>query len=131
MTTPELVQRFAELERQIAQDKGDFALFALFMREEVPDRWDLMVSAFWVGGDNSAAVDYLVAQIKFKLGDDDLISLSRIVVIDPEDAAVQKLNRAVHVEHGNVEVRDSTFSGLAIKQAHIITSSRPPAQAAS
>ena len=131
MTPPELVQRFAQLESQIAQEKGDFALFALFMREEVPDRWDLMVSASWVGGDNSAAVDYLVAQIKSKLGDGDLVSLSRIVVIDPEDAAVQKLNRAVHVEHGNVEVRDSTFSGLAIKQAHIITSNRPPAQAAS
>ena len=131
MTTPELVQRFAQLESQIAQEKGDFALFALFMREEVPDRWDLMVSASWVGGDNAAAVNYLVARIKSKLGDRDLISLSRIVVIDPEDAAVQKLNRAVHVEHGNVEVRDSTFSGLAIKQAHIITSNQPPARAAS
>ena len=130
MTTPELVERFARLESQIAQEKGEFALFALFMREEVPDRWDLMISASWAGGDNSATVDYLVAQIKSKLGDGDLVSLSRIVVIDPEDAAVQKLNRTVHVEHGNVEVRDSVFSGLAIKRAHIITSNRPPAEAA-
>ena len=38
MTTPELVERFAQLETEIAQEKGDFALFALFMREEVPDR---------------------------------------------------------------------------------------------
>ena len=58
MTTPELVERFARLETQIAQEKGDFALFALFMREEVPDRWDLMVSASWAGGDDSATVDY-------------------------------------------------------------------------
>jgi hypothetical protein len=130
LTTPDLVERFARLETQIAQDKGDFALFALFTREEVPDRWDLMVSASWTGGDNSAVVDYLVAQIKSKLGDGDLVRLSRIVVIDLEDAAVQKLNRSVHVEHGNVEVRDSVFSGIAIKQAHIITSNRPPAQAA-
>ena len=130
MTTPELVERFARLETEIANEKGDFSLFALFMREEVPDRWDLMVSAFWTGADNTAAVDYLVAQIKSKLGDGDLVSLSRIVVIDPEDAAVRMLNRNVHVEHGNVEVRDSIFSGLAIKQAYIITSNRPPAQAA-
>ena len=130
MTTPELVERFARLETEIAQERGDFALFALFMREEVPDRWDLMVSAAWAGGDNAAAVNYLVAQITSKLGDGDLVSLSRIVVIDPEDAAVRMLNRNVHVEHGNVEVRDSIFSGLAIKQAHIITSNRPPAQAA-
>lgn len=131
MTNPELVQRFGQLELQIAQEKGEFALFALFMREEVPDRWDLMVAASWVVDDNAAAVDYLVAQIKSKLGDDDLVRLSRIVVIDPDDVAVQKLNRAVHVEHGDIEMRDSTFSGLAIKHAHIITSNRPPAQAAS
>ena len=130
MTTPELVERFARLETEIAQERGDFALFALFMCEEVPDRWDLMVSASWAGGDNAAVVNYLVAQIKSKLGDGDLVSLSRIVVIDPEYAAVRMLNRNVHVEHGNVEVRDSIFSGLAIKQAYIITSNRPPAQAA-
>jgi len=89
-----------------------------------------MVSAAWMGSDDEAVVDYLVAQIKSKLGDSDLVRLSRIVVIDPDDPAVQRLNRTVHVEHGNVEVRDSSFSGLAIKRAHIITSNRPPARAA-
>jgi hypothetical protein len=129
MITPKLIQRFAQLETQISNEKGDFALFALFMREEVPDRWDLMISARWLGHDNVTAVNYLVEQIKSKLGDGALINLARIVVIDPDDAHVQELNREIHVEHGNVEVRDSTFSGLAIKQAHIITSNRPPAQA--
>lgn len=75
MTTPELVERFARL-----------VLFAQFMREEVPDPWNLMVSARWTGGDSSATVEYLVAQIESKLGDRDLVSVSRIVLIDTEDA---------------------------------------------
>lgn len=129
MMVADPTEKFARLESQIAHEKGDFTLFALFLREDVPDRWDLIVSAPWVGEDKESAVSYLVGQIKSKLGEQDLTSLSRIVLIDPEDVAVQNLNRAIQVEHGNVEVRDSNFSGLAIKHAHIITSKRSPAPA--
>ena len=131
MTVTELTENFSRLESELAQEKGDFTLFALFMREDVPDRWDLIVSAPWVGEDKQAAVSYLVSQIKLRLGEDDLTRLSRIVVVDPEDAAVQNLNRAIHVEHGNVEVWDNHFFGLAIKHAQIITSKRPSIQATS
>jgi len=89
------------------------------MREDVPDRWDLIVSAPWLGEDKRAGVSYLVAQIKSRLGEDDLVNLSRIVLIDPKDVAVQNLNRAIQVEHGN-------FFGLPIKHAFIVTSKRPP-----
>ncbi len=129
MTVANLIEKFARLEAEIAQDRGDFTFFALFMREDVPDRWDLIVSAPWVGEDKRGAVDYLIGQIKSKLGEEHLTCLSRIVPADPEDVAVQDLNRAIQVEHGNVEVNDSTFFGLAIKRAHIITSKLPPAPA--
>lgn len=130
MTTSELTNKFAELESHIAEQKGAFTLFALFMREDAPDRWDLIVSAPWAGSDKQGAVDYLIGQIKSRLGEQGLPSLARIVVIDPQDAAVQALNRAVQIEHGSVEVRDSTFFGLPVKHAYIITSKRPPAPAA-
>src|SRR5437867_8326091 len=130
MTVAELTEKFTRLESQIAQEKGDFVLFALFMREDVPDRWDLLVSAPWVGSNKREAVEYFVNQIKSRLGEQDLTSLARIVVVDPQDAAVQALNRAVQIEHGGVEVRDSTFFGLTVKPAYIITSQRPQAPAA-
>ena len=130
MTTSELTSKFAELESHIAEEKGAFTLFALFMREDAPDRWDLIVSAPWAGGDKQGVVDYLISQIKSRLGEQGLPSLARIVVIDPQDAAVQALNRAVQIEHGSVEVRDSNFFGLSVKHAYIITSKRPPAPAA-
>ncbi len=129
MRVTNLIEKFARLEAEIAQERGDFTFFALFMREDVPDRWDLIISAPWVGEDKHGAVDYLIDQIKSKLGKEDLIWLSRIVPVDPDDVAVQDLNRTIQVEHGNVEVRDSNFFGLAIKRAHIITSKLPPAPA--
>ena len=129
MTVSELTEKFGELESSIAEDKGGFTLFALFMREDAPDRWDLIVSAPWTGDDKRGTVNYFVTQIKSRLGEPGLTSLSRIVVVDPQDVAVQAINRAIQIEHGTVEVRDSDFFGLPIKHAYIITSKRPPAPA--
>jgi hypothetical protein len=129
MINAEVTQKFTEFESSIAAEEGAFALFALFMREEVPDRWDLIVSAPWVGNDNQSAVEYFVTQIKTRLGAQALTSLSRIIVIDPENAAVQDLNRTIQTEHSGIEVRDRYFFGLPVKHAYIITSKRPPAPA--
>jgi hypothetical protein len=124
MIATELPAKFVELESDVATARGDFALFALFLSEDSPDRWDLMISAPWASADQKAALDYLVNRIKSDLGPDDLTHLSRIVFIDPTDISVQSLNQAIHVEHGSVEVRDSNFFGLPIKHAFIITSKR-------
>ncbi len=130
MTTVEVVDKFSALESHIAEEKGPFVLFALFMREGAPNCWDLIVSAPWAGDDTPSVVDYFVSQIKSRLGAQILTSLSRIVVINPQDSGVQALNRAMPIEHGRVEVRDIDFFGLTIKHAYIITSQRPQAPAA-
>jgi hypothetical protein len=129
MIDTEITEKFTELEASIAAEKGPFAFFALFMREEVPDRWDLIVSAPWVSSDKQSAVAFFIAQIKTRLGAQALTHLSRIIVIDSENAAVQELNRTIQTLHGSIEVRDRYFFGLPVKHAYIITSQRPPAPA--
>jgi len=130
MTATDLVNNFSRLESRISEKKGEFTLFALFLREDVADRWDLMVSAPWVGTDRKGALQYFVDEIRSFLGPEDLTVLARIVIVDPNDAAVQNLNRAISVEHGRTEVRDSNFFGLPIKHAYIITSKLPSAPVA-
>lgn len=125
MTDAKLAQRFARLESEIAARKGSFVLFALFLREDVPDRWDLIVSAPWISSDKQGAVGFLIDQIKSQLGAEDLTRLSRIVPVDPEHVAVQDFNRAIQVEHGSVELRDRDIFGLSIKHAYVITSKSP------
>ncbi len=125
MIVAELPAKFAKLESDVATARGAFTLFALFLREDVPDRWDLIISAPWASADQEQALDYLVNRIKSDLGPADLTQLSRIVFIDPTDVSVRALNRAIHVEHGSVEVRDGSFFGLPIKHAFIITSKEP------
>jgi hypothetical protein len=128
MTGFEFAEKFRELESRVAADRGDFVLFALFIREDVPDRWDLLVSAPWIGDNKDEVVDYLALQIGSGIGSQALTEISRIVVIDPGDPAVEAFNRAIRVEHGSVEVKDSNFFGLPVKHAYIITSRMPATQ---
>jgi hypothetical protein len=130
MIATELPAKFAKLESDVAAARGDFTLFALFLREDVPDRWDLIISAPWASADQKGSLDYLVNRIKSDLGPADLTQLSRIVFIDPTDVSVRALNQDIHVEHGSVELRDSSFFGLPIKHAFIITSKGPSTAAA-
>jgi hypothetical protein len=41
----ELLGKFVELEQRLSQERGEFSLFALFLREDASDKWDLVVSA--------------------------------------------------------------------------------------
>ena len=41
----QMVEKLASVEREVSSEKGDFRLFALFLREDAQDRWDLLVSA--------------------------------------------------------------------------------------
>lgn len=120
----DLISKFVGIERQIAEEKGDFALFALFLREDVPDRWDLVVSAPWFGPDEKETLDYLVRKIRPRLKESEVVMLSRIVLVPSTHPALRAIHKAVEIEHGSVEVSNSNFFGLSIKHAYIITSKR-------
>lgn len=120
----ELVERFVKLESEIAEEKGRFSLFALFLREDVENKWDVVVSATWFSQyqNQRAILEYLVPKIQRQLNPEELLTLSRIVTVDPDNESVKAINRAVSIEHGTVDVQDSDFFGLRIKHAFIITS---------
>ena len=122
MTGADVAAAFVRLQSHLAARNGEFSFFALFQRDEVPDRWDLIVSARWLGSDRTAAVRILVDEIKSFLGTPYLIALSRIIIVDPSDPQLKTISRSISTEHGPAEVRESYFFGLPIKHAYIITS---------
>jgi hypothetical protein len=121
----ELVDKLVLLESDIYREKGEFYLFALFLREEATEhKWDLMVSAPWIKADKKGALNYLAGRIQSLLTPMELLSLSRIILVDVDNPALEAINRAIAVEHGAAEIRDSNFFGLQIKHAYIITSKK-------
>jgi len=118
------IEKIAALEQSISAEKGDFVLFALFLREDAQDKWDLVVSAPWIEVNNKVALSYLANELKSHLLVQEMLTLSRIVMVDNDDPSLEAIHKAISVEHGMFEIKDSNFFGLQIKHAYIITSKR-------
>jgi hypothetical protein len=120
----QLVEKLVAMEREISEERGTFALFALFLREDALDKWDLVASAPWLEEDKKESLAYLSDRLRSHLTHEELLSFSRIVLIDRDNPFLEAIRRAVSQEHGIVEVKDSNFFGLEISHAYIITSKR-------
>ena len=120
---PETIRKFIDLENQLSKEKGKFVLFALFEREEAKNKWDVVISASWLG-DDFRRWDDLVERIRRRLEPSELSKLSRVVILEPYDGVVESVTSSFQVEHKNVEVRDYDFHGIPVEHAHIITSNR-------
>lgn len=120
-------KKIGKIEKEISSEKGDFNLFAALLREDSSDKWDIVISAPWLKKDDMASLKYIAKIIKKHL-DNELLRLSRIVIIDNRDAALEAIHSSIQVKHGaeGVEVRNSNFFGLIIKHAYFVISQRTP-----
>jgi hypothetical protein len=120
------IDEFIAIEREISEEKGSFELFALFLREDTIGKWDLLVAAPWLFKNKAKGLDYIVKKIqkKFKENEDPLIMLSRIVIIEKNNPALEDFLNTFNVEHNRSEVVDSNLFGLQIKHGYVITAKK-------
>ncbi|MCP4116430.1 MAG: hypothetical protein GY737_13670 [Desulfobacteraceae bacterium] len=116
------IKKFQNVEKKLSDTKGKFDLFALFLREDSPNKWDLLISADWARADKKASINIVAEEIRKELSDQELLMLSRLIILDKDDATQKAIQEARQVEHGLAEISDSDFLGLAIKHAYLITS---------
>lgn len=121
----ELIDKFIELERNISQEKGDFALFALFLREDATDKWDVAVAAPWIESNRKNALSYIANKMQKQFDPEELTRISRVVLIDHTNPALDAIDQAAKIEHGAADLQNSNFFGLQLKHAYIITSQKP------
>ncbi len=113
-------EKLRKVEKDISESKGPFELFALFLREDSPNKWDLLISADWARANKKAALDAIIEKIRKVLTEQELLMLSRIIILDKDDAALKAIHQTMRVEYGLGEISDSNFFGLTIKHAYII-----------
>lgn len=120
-----LAKEIQLVEKELSDQFGDFALVALLLREDSPDRWDLLISAPW-SKDAQSTLKEVVAHLKKHLNSTETAMLSRVVILNPMEPIVKTFNSAIRTEHGMAEIKDSTFNNIPIKHAYVITSKHPP-----
>lgn len=127
----EIAEKLRTVEKALSDANGPFDLFALFLREDSADVWDLLVAAPWLNPDKLLALREIATRVQEELGPDELTKISRIVIIEENNPALAAVQRAIDVEHGLAELQSSMFFGLMIRHAFVITSRQgpPPDQA--
>lgn len=118
------IQKYIEVEKELSEKHGAFNLFALFLREDAVDKWDILVASDWIYQDKQKSLSLIAEKLQEKLNKDELINISRIVLIENNNPALDAIQQAIHIKHEPIEVKDSNFFGLQIKHAYIITSHR-------
>lgn len=118
----ELVEKFRKVEKKISKSKGDFQLFALFLKEEAPVKWDLVVAAPWLKRNDVETLKYFADALNQELKGE-ITNLSGVMVIDEANPALKSLN-GISVRHGLTELQNVNLFGIEIKHAYIITSQK-------
>jgi hypothetical protein len=116
------IKKFQNIEKYLSKAKGKFELFALFLRENAPNKWDLLVSSDWARVDKKASIDLIAKEIRKELSEQELLMLSRIIVLDKNEDILSSLQGKKQVEHGLSEISGIDFLGLAIKHGYLINS---------
>ena len=44
----EVLNKLMSIEKESSAERGDYNLFALFLREDSSNKWDILVSADWI-----------------------------------------------------------------------------------
>jgi len=122
----DLAQKLAPGAQTLTDEKGPFNLFALFLREGAPDVWDLVVAADWIERDQSRALAEISKRVSAFLRPSEITRISRVVIVEKTNPSVKAIASTMPISHGVAEVANSTFFGLAIRRAFIITAQMDP-----
>lgn len=127
-----LLNKFRQILDVVREQRDGLSLFGLFELENAPNKWDVVIAATWVSEDTlKQDLDYIAGLIREHVTSDEVVQLSRVVLLRPEDTFVQTISRAFEVPSGTIEIRNSVFNGLLIRHAYLFSVARPNATRAS
>lgn len=120
-----MIDKLRNLEHEISAERGEFRLFGLFLREDSPDKWDVVVAAPWFSQLKTDAIEFMSERIKAAIGRAGLLMISRIIALSESDRFLSAANDLVHVQHGLHEISSMELAGVSIARGYIIASESP------
>ena len=124
----EYVAKLEVVARAVEVKRGPFALFGLFMREDSPRLWDLVVSAPWLEEGGLTALREFVKTLASVIGQEAVRSLSRVVTLNRDEPALHAILAEVGEAPLPLSKQGHNLFGLPIEDAYILRARhrRPP-----
>jgi hypothetical protein len=120
-----LTDKLAALEQVLSDENGGFNLFAIIMRPEPGNRYELVLCAPWLDEASKTDVDMMISRVRDVLTEEELEELSAVVILPLSNPVVTAITSNVGANHNwNIVFEQCIFSGLLVKHATIITSQR-------
>lgn len=110
---------------ELEKKQGRVLVFALFLRGESPARWDLVIAAPWLDSGDVESYNIVAKKVQDLLNSDEIIQLSRVVIIDADDPVVSFLQDSYTVPNGtfkdieNCEPFSQRFN-FTIRRAYLL-----------
>jgi hypothetical protein len=111
--------------KKLEARKGPFTFFGLFMREDSPNLWDLVVSAPWLGDADLDTLRKFINELADEFGEAELMNFSRVVTLTPRDESLRRILDEVGTVRKPIEKTGVDLFGLPVREAHILKARRP------
>lgn len=108
----------------LEKEYGPILVFALFLRVDPLEKWDIVVSASWLDPSDITSYNAIASKIQATLSTSELVQLARIVILSDRDPVVAFLQDSETITNGHFgEVSGDLFTekfGFAIKRAYLL-----------
>jgi hypothetical protein len=125
----ETLDKLKNIIEYLEKEYGHFLLFALFLREDPVEKWDIVISASWLRSNKMIGYKTVAYKIQEILSLSELIQFSRIIILDDVDPMISFLQKSCSVSVKNGKFKESpkdfllkTLSekfGFKIKKAYV------------
>jgi hypothetical protein len=115
------IQKYEKIKDRIQKEKGGLDFFGLILREDAPGVWDLVVSAPWAEADEWSALKYLTDLVRTELEPQEIVQISRVVILEKGSPVFKALVSAPRPTGGNItELHNSSAGDIQFRHAYIL-----------
>jgi hypothetical protein len=120
----ETIEKLKAVVLELEKEHGPLLIFALFLREDPIEKWDIVVSASWLSLSDLNAYRIVASKVQEALKGPELMQFSRVVILDDKDPVVAFLQEGYSIKNGHFEeLSGDSFSEkfkFAIKRAYLL-----------
>jgi hypothetical protein len=122
----EIIEKLKVVIKNLEQKRGPLLIYALFLREDSLEKWDIIIAASWLNPKEMESYKTVSNELQEFLSASELVQISRIVLLNQDDPIVSFLLDLETVKNGGykelpVETLSDKFR-FTIKRAYLLRS---------